>query len=140
LKPSKYDDDGFVIRHWRGVVPSNTLACLHGLTEDVRRRRALGEVELKVHAVDETVSKIPLERIAARHRPPRQRVLACLVGVQSNQFCRAADLALALRERGVQVMIVGFHVSGMLALFPEGSPEILRLMEAGVSVVAGEVE
>ena len=140
LKPSKYDDDGFVIRHWRGVVPSNTLACLHGLTEDVRRRRALGEVELKVHAVDETVSKIPLERIAARHRPPRQRVLACLVGVQSNQFCRAADLALALREHGVQVMIGGFHVSGMLALFPEGSPEILRLMEAGVSVVAGEVE
>ena len=25
IKPSKYDDDGYVIRHWKGVLPSNTL-------------------------------------------------------------------------------------------------------------------
>ena len=43
LKPSKYDDDGYVLRHWRGVLPSNTLACLYALTEDVKRRRALRE-------------------------------------------------------------------------------------------------
>ncbi len=24
IKPSKYDDDGYVIRYWRGVLPSNT--------------------------------------------------------------------------------------------------------------------
>jgi len=140
LKPSKYDDDGFVIRHWRGVVPSNTLACLYGLTEQARSRRELGDVELKVRAVDETVRKIPLRQIIRSNRPPRQRALACLVGVQSNQFPRAADLALELRRQGVAVMIGGFHVSGMLAMFPEGSPEIRRLMEAGVTVVAGEVE
>ena len=28
VKPSRYDDDGYVVRHWRGVLPSNTLACL----------------------------------------------------------------------------------------------------------------
>ncbi len=33
LKPSKYDDDGYVLRHWRGVLPSNTLACLYALTK-----------------------------------------------------------------------------------------------------------
>ena len=38
IKPSKYDDDGYVIRYWKGVLPSNTLAVLNGLSEDLRRR------------------------------------------------------------------------------------------------------
>jgi radical SAM superfamily enzyme YgiQ (UPF0313 family) len=37
-------------------------------------------------------------------------------------------------------MIGGFHISGMLAMFPTVSPEIQHLVDAGVSVVAGEVE
>ena len=41
LKPSKYNDDGYVLRHWRGVLPRNTLTCLYTLTEDVKRRRTL---------------------------------------------------------------------------------------------------
>ena len=39
IKPSKYDDEGYVIRFWKGVLPSNTLNVLHGLTEDVKQRR-----------------------------------------------------------------------------------------------------
>ncbi len=140
IRPSKYDDDGFVIRHWRGVVPSNSLACLHGLTADVRERGLLGEVEIQTHVVDESVSRIPLGEIARRNRAAGCRVLACLVGVQSNQFCRAADIALSLRREGVPVMVGGFHVTGMLAMFPGVSPEIQELLDAGVSVVAGEVE
>jgi hypothetical protein len=31
IKPSKYDDEGYVIRFWKGVLPSNTLNVLHGL-------------------------------------------------------------------------------------------------------------
>ena len=47
IKPSKYDDEGYVIRHFRGVLPSNTLACLSSLTQDVARRELLGkDVEL----------------------------------------------------------------------------------------------
>lgn len=42
IKPSKYDEDGYVIRCWRGMMLSNTLACLYGLTEDVRQRGILG--------------------------------------------------------------------------------------------------
>jgi radical SAM superfamily enzyme YgiQ (UPF0313 family) len=86
------------------------------------------------------VTKIPLERIFRLNRRAGERVLVCLVGVQTNQFCRAADIALALRRRQVAVMIGGFHVSGMLATFPTVSPEIQQLLDAGVSVVAGEVE
>ena len=140
VRPSKYDDEGFVIRHWRAVVPSNSLACLYGLTEDVRQRRVLGEVDLRIHVVDEAVNKIPLDRIFRLNRRAGERVLVCLVGVQTNQFCRAADIALALRRKQVAVMIGGFHVSGMLAMFPTVSPEIQQLVDAGVSVVAGEVE
>jgi radical SAM superfamily enzyme YgiQ (UPF0313 family) len=140
VRPSKYDDEGFVIRHWRAVVPSNSLACLYGLTEDVRQGHVLAGVDLRIHVVDEAVDKVPLETIFRLNRRPGERVLVCLVGVQTNQFCRAADLALALRRQQVTVMIGGFHVSGMLAMFPTVSPEIQRLVAAGVTVVAGEVE
>ena len=40
IKPSKYDDDGYVIRFWKGVLPSNTLNVLHGLTEAVLRHHS----------------------------------------------------------------------------------------------------
>ncbi len=140
VKPSKYDDDGYVMQHWRAVLPSNTLACLHGLTEDVRERGLLDNLALEVHAIDEAVSRIPIETIAELHRRPGHTAVVALVGVQTNQFCRAADVALALRSRGVPVLVGGFHVSGVLALFPGISPEIQELVDAGVSVVAGEVE
>ena len=140
IKPSKYDDEGFVIRHWRGVLPNNTLACLHGLTEDIRRRELLGNVDLRVRLLDEAVMPIPIEEIASLSRSPGQQVVAALVGVQTNQFCRAADIAFALRREEVPVIIGGFHVSGMMAMFAEVSPEIRQLLAAGATVVAGEVE
>jgi radical SAM superfamily enzyme YgiQ (UPF0313 family) len=140
IKPSKYDDEGFVIRHWRGVLPNNTLACLHGLTEDIRRRELLGNVDLRVRLLDEAVMPIPIEEIASLSRSPGQQVVAALVGVQTNQFCRAADIAFALRREEVPVIIGGFHVSGMMAMFSEVSPEIRQLLAAGATVVAGEVE
>ena len=31
IKPSHYDNDGYVIRWWRGGLPSNSLACLYGI-------------------------------------------------------------------------------------------------------------
>ncbi len=140
IKPSRYDDDGYVVRHWRGVLPSNTLACLQGLTEDVGRRKLLGDVDIKVQVLDEMVDKISVSKIARLSRRPGVRVVVGLAGVQTNQFCRAADLALELRREGVTVIIGGFHVSGMLAMFPDVAPEIQELVDAGVTAVAGEVE
>ncbi|HSF19901.1 MAG TPA: radical SAM protein [Vicinamibacteria bacterium] len=140
VKPSKYDDAGYVVRHWRGVLPSNTLACLHGLTDDLNRRRALGDVTIEVELVDEAVAKLPVRRVIRTHRRPDTRVVVALVGVQTNQYCRAADIARMLRREGVTVLIGGFHVSGMLSLFLETSPEIQELLDVGVTVVAGEVE
>jgi radical SAM superfamily enzyme YgiQ (UPF0313 family) len=141
IKPSKYDDDGYVVRHFRGVLPSNTLACLSSLTQDVARRGLLGkDVELQVELLDDTVQKIPVKRIIRSNRPPRRRTVVALAGVQSNQFPRAADLARKFRAGGLQVLIGGFHVSGTLALSQSITPEIQELIDLGVSVVKGEVE
>ena len=141
IKPSQYDDEGYVVRHWRGVLPSNTLACLAGLTEDVVRRNRLGDAwNVKVHLYDETVDKIPIKRICRSQRWGLARTIVCLVGVQTNQFPRACDLARTFRKAGLTVLIGGFHVSGYLALLPDIPADIQQLLDEGVTIVKGEVE
>jgi hypothetical protein len=63
IKPSKYDDDGYVIRFWKGVLPSNTLNVLHGLTDDIKQRRFFGDLPIEVTVFDETAEKIPMRQI-----------------------------------------------------------------------------
>jgi radical SAM superfamily enzyme YgiQ (UPF0313 family) len=141
IKPSQYDDDGYVVRHWRGVLPSNTLACLAGLTEDVVRRNTLGDAwNVKVRLFDETVDKIPIKRICRSQYWGLSKTVVCLVGVQTNQFPRACDLAHTFRKAGLTVLLGGFHVSGYLALLPDIPPDIQHLMDEGATIVKGEVE
>ncbi|MGB6431169.1 MAG: radical SAM protein [Candidatus Acidiferrales bacterium] len=141
IKPSNYDDDGYVVRHWRGVLPSNTLACLAGLTEEVLEQKRLGEsLDVKVHLLDEVVDHIPVKRICKSQRGSDTKTVVCLVGVQTNQFPRASDLAREFRRAGLTVIIGGFHVSGYLALLKQIPPDIQSLMDEGVTIVKGEVE
>ncbi|MFZ0818697.1 MAG: radical SAM protein [Candidatus Acidiferrales bacterium] len=141
IKPSQYDDDGYVVRHWRGVLPSNTLACLAGLTEELIAQKRLEEsVRVKIHLLDETVDKIPVKRICRSQRSDHTRTIICLAGVQTNQFPRAADLARTFRRAGLTVMIGGFHVSGYLSLLPNIPQDIQQLLDEGVTIVKGEVE
>jgi len=141
IKPSQYDDEGYVVRHWRGVLPSNTLACLAGLTEDVIAQKRLGDKwKVKVHLFDETVDKIPVNRICRSQYWGLAKSIVCLVGVQTNQFPRACDLAHRFRQAGLTVLIGGFHVSGYLALLKNIPQDIQQLMDNGVTVVKGEVE
>src|SRR5262245_54040900 len=93
IKPSKYDDDGYVIRFWKGVLPSNTLNVLNGLTDDIKQRRVFGDLPIQVTTFDETAEKIPLHKIIRWSQNPRTKLLVCLVGVQTNQFPRAFDMA-----------------------------------------------
>jgi len=141
IKPSKYDDDGYVMRYLRGVLPSNTLATLAGLTEEVVERRLLGEVAVEVLMMDETVQRIDPKKLAKKYKRPEIRPVVCLCGVQTNQFPRAADLARKFHALGLPVMIGGFHVSGSIAMC-EGTipPECQALMDEGITLVKGEVE
>lgn len=141
IRPAKYDDDGYVIRYWRGVLPSNTLCCLYGLTDAVAKSgRFAGRATIRIHAYDETVQRVTPEKIARRLRRRSDCVLVCLVGIQSNQFPRAADLARRFVAAGCKAMIGGFHVSGSLALSHQMPPECQELLDAGVTLVKGEVE
>lgn len=141
IKPTQYDDEGYVVRHWRGVLPSNTLACLAGLTEDVIARKHLGDsLQIEAHVLDETVDAVPVNRICRSQRNGRTKTVVCLVGVQTNQFPRAADLAREFRCAGLTVMIGGFHVSGHLTLMPAIPSDIQELMNEGITIVKGEVE
>lgn len=141
IKPSHYDDDGYVIQWWRAFIPSNSLACLSALAEDTQHRQVLGnDVEIVVTAYDECHTIIPTRRIINRIHGEGGRGVVLLAGVQSNQFPRAADLAREFREAGIQVVIGGFHVSGCLSMLPELPPEIKAVQESGVSLFAGEAE
>src|SRR6202171_5408164 len=139
IKPSHYDDDGYVIQWLRSAIPSNTLAVMNGLGVDCKERGVLGDdVEIEIEAFDETNTRVRTKRIARRLSGGRG--LVALVGVQSNQFPRAMDIARKLRAAGVQVCIGGFHVSGCLAMLPEPTPELKEAMDLGISLFAGEAE
>ena len=66
--------------------------------------------------------------------------LVGIIGVQSNEFPRAVDIARPLREAGVQVVMGGFHVSGCLAMLKEIPADIKAAQELGISIYAGEAE
>jgi hypothetical protein len=141
IKPTHYDDDGYPIQWFRSAVPSNTLACLNGLAEDARRRQVLGPgVEIRVDSYDETNRRVRPDRIIRQIRRAGGRALIGLVGVQSNQFPRAVDLARPFRAAGLPVCIGGFHVSGSIAMLPNMPPELREAQALGISLFAGEAE
>src|SRR6476646_6327713 len=116
VKPSHYDDDGYVIQWFRSAIPSNSLAALYGLARDCAERRVLGDdVELEIHAIDETNTRVRPEDLAKLIEKAGSGMVM-LVGVQSNQFPRALHLAKPLRDRGIAVAIGGFHVSGTISM------------------------
>ncbi len=140
VRVTKYDDDGYPVRHWRGVLPTNSLACMHALTAEILEQNLLAPTVGEVHLVDETVQSIPEGPIRRALRNPGTRVLIALVGVQTNQFPRAIDLARRYREIGCDVMIGGFHVSGLAAMLPSLPDDLVQLRNEGISLALGEVE
>src|SRR5215470_8490056 len=96
IKPSHYDDDGYVIQWASSSIPSNTLATIYGLARDCAERQVLGDdVEIAIEAYDETNTRIrPARLTRGDGASSEDRALVALVGVQTNQFPRAVDLGL----------------------------------------------
>lgn len=141
IKPSHYDDDGYVIQWFRSVMPSNSLAALYGLSIDAAERQVLGaDVAIDVTPIDETNTRIQPKKIIAQLKRHGGFGLVGLVGVQSNQFPRAMDIARPLRAAGVNVVIGGFHVSGCLSMLKGMQPDIQEAVDLGISLFAGEAE
>ena len=141
VKPSHYDDDGYVIQWARSEIPSNTMAALNGIALDCIERRVLGaDVDIEIVAMDETNTRIRPERIVREIRQGGGKGLVALVGVQSNQFPRAMDIARPLRAAGISVCIGGFHISGCISMLPELPADICEATDLGISLFAGEAE
>ncbi|HRH46758.1 MAG TPA: hypothetical protein PKY82_34250, partial [Pyrinomonadaceae bacterium] len=140
IKPSHYDDDGYVIQWFRSAIPSNSLAVLYGLALECAGQKVLGEdIELEIHAFDETNTIIHTRKIASLIEKAGDGMVM-LVGVQSNQFPHALDMATILRERGIRVAIGGFHISGTMAMLKERDLHVQKALDLGVSIFAGEAE
>jgi hypothetical protein len=112
IKPSHYDDEGYVIQWIKSSIPANTLASVYGLALDCAERKVLGtDVDIELSACDETNTRIKVDRLIKQINQADGGLIG-LIGVQSNQFPRALDLARQFRAAGIQVCIGGFHVSG----------------------------
>jgi Radical SAM superfamily len=141
IKPSHYDDDGYPIQWFRSAIPSNTLASTYSLAEDARQRRVLGPgVDIRLSTYDETNRRVRPDRIIRMVRRGGGKALIGLVGVQSNQFFRAVDIARPFLAAGLPVSIGGFHVSGCIAMLPEMPSELREAQAMGISFFAGEAE
>ncbi len=141
IKPSHYDDDGYVIRWWRALIPSNSLAAVYAIAADCAQQQVLGpDVTIDIEAIDETNTRVDVASLVARLRRHRNFGLVALVGVQTNQYPRALDIARPFRTAGISVAIGGFHVSGCLSMLDGRAVGLDACRELGISIFAGEAE
>ena len=141
IKPTRYDDLGYPLQWWRSITPSNSLACMAGIVDDAVRRGVLAEADdVRVHAFDEANTYIDPAKIIRDIRKGGGRAFIGLVGVQSNQYPRAIDLAREFRAVDIPVCIGGFHVSGCLAMLKDMPSEMVDAQAMGISFFAGEAE
>jgi radical SAM superfamily enzyme len=130
-----------VIRWWRGMIPSNSLAAVYGIAADCVERQVLGlDVAVDIEALDETNTRIDVPALLARFRRHGDFGLVALVGVQSNQYPRALDIARPFREAGIPVAMGGFHVSGCLSMLDGRAIGLDACREMGIAMFAGEAE
>ncbi len=141
IKPSHYDDDGYVIRWFRSTMPSNSLASVYGLAADAAGRHVLGpDVTFDITAIDETNTRVRIKDIISEFSRNGNYGFVGLVGVQSNQYPRALDIARPLRAAGIQVAVGGFHVSGLISMFNTEMPDLKEALGMGITLFAGEAE
>src|SRR5262249_49140235 len=99
IKPSHYDDDGYVIRWYRSPMPASSLASLHGLIDDCAQRHTHGlHRDIESVGIDEPNTHVRADRIISDMRAHENFGFVGLAGVQSNQYPRSLHIAQPLRE------------------------------------------
>src|ERR1700751_5842901 len=114
IKPSRYDENGYVQYFRYGVQPNNTLTVLAALNDAFNRRyTAERNVFLETVIWDEicdgVISPETITAIVDKAREDGVELLIGLSGVQSNQYPRGRDLALQFVAQGIPTMMGGFH-------------------------------
>src|SRR5258707_14130427 len=94
IKPSHYDDDGYVIRWWRAMIPSNSLAAVYGIAADCAQRQVLGpEVPIAIQGIDETNTRIDVPLLRAPFRSHWNCRFARRAGSHSTRHPSGLDIA-----------------------------------------------
>lgn len=141
IKPSHYDDDGYPIRWFRSLIPSNSLAAVYGIAKEAIDRHVLGSnIRCLIHTIDDTNTRIDPNRIIQDIKRSKGTAVICFVGVQTNQFPRTVDLAAPFLAAGLPVAVGGFHVSGCLSMLDELPEDIAAAKDMGISLFSGEAE
>ena len=138
IKPSRYDEDGYVQIFRFGVQPNNTLTVLKALNERFNARNSTSRnVYLDTVIWDEicdgVISAETIKAIKEKAVEDGVELLVGLAGVQSNQYPRGRDLGLQLIANGITTLMGGFHVSG----YPESRT---FLNSCGITTIVGEAE
>jgi radical SAM superfamily enzyme YgiQ (UPF0313 family) len=140
IKPSHYDERGYVIQWWKSTIPSNSLASVYGILAECAEEKVLGpDVAIDIEGHDECNTIIDVKGTIAAIKAAGSGFVG-LVGVQSNQFPRALDLTRQFRAAGIPVVIGGFHVSGCLSMLPELPEGLKEAQGLGAVLFAGEGE
>jgi radical SAM superfamily enzyme YgiQ (UPF0313 family) len=140
IKPGHYDADGYVVQWWRSSMPSNSLASIYALLAECADERVLGpNVDIEIDACDESNTVVNVKKSIREIRKAGAGFVG-LIGVQSNQYPRALDLARQFRAAEVPVVMGGFHVSGCISMLPELPSELVEALEMGATLFAGEGE
>ena len=85
IKPSHYDDEGYVIRWWRAMIPSNSLAAVYGIAADCAERRGPRSRSRNRHPRDRRDQHARRRAGAPRPLPASRRFRACCAGRRSVQ-------------------------------------------------------
>jgi radical SAM superfamily enzyme YgiQ (UPF0313 family) len=138
IKPSKYDDLGYVQFFRFGVQPNNTLTVLKALNDRFNQRYSVErnvylETVIWDEIVDGVISGETIRAIKEKAAEDGVELLIGIAGVQSNQYPRGRDLGLQFAAQGLTTMMGGFHVSG----YPDSRK---FLNSCGITTVVGEAE
>ena len=138
IKPSRYDEKGYVQFYRYGVQPNNTLTVLKALNETFNQlyaaeRNVYLETVIWDEICDGVVSPETIQAIKEKAAEDGVELLIGLAGVQSNQYPRGRNLALQFVAKGVTTMMGGFHVSGYAE-----SRDFLH--SCGITTIVGEAE
>lgn len=123
------------------MIPSNSLAAIYGIARDCAEREILGpDIGIDIVVIDETNTRIKTAALIETLRRNGNFGMVALVGVQSNQYPRALDIARPFRHANIPVCMGGFHISGCLAMLDGAAVELDACRDMGIAMFAGEAE
>jgi radical SAM superfamily enzyme YgiQ (UPF0313 family) len=134
VHPTNYRKDGTPRKWKKQILPSNAIGQLHALLPAEIQDGSDRKVPVECHFLEDTVQAFDVDAIADSMRGEDVTGAVLFCGVQTNQWPRALDLASLCREKGIPVIMGGYHVRADLPFTSKQAREL------GISLAIGEAE